>query len=838
MTPKSVSFKSVWDKISCKNDTSLDPLDVSLSHVPIVNTSPVIHDVSSPILNPKRFLIDRPLKISSEFVVSEFDTEIKEFCTDNIDELITPGPYDRRSRDSNDSGVSTVVFSDKIKLNQSDSRSSEYSPNPLSNPERSDSINTTFEEVNCPENYGYSDSNPDHIYHTPVQKYRNANKSYENFTISSNLSESDKIFGEIKSDDSFFYKLLDKSWPLSSGKGSFDLENPEVSDDLIVNEQNEPPIQLDLDTPKEIEIKDSGELSQDDNVIKILVFTDTHLGFKEDDSFRGNDSLNTFEELLFIAKHLEVDLILHSGDFFDKNMPSRTTIWLMYFDDCMNWLRYRTMDLLSKYLLSSMSKLKVNTSGVESAKLISFEKGVANNPLGDLSYFSNVSKEYLTPFFVIHGNHGKFRTSYLLSDNPTYQHSLSPIDILDVAGLVTYFGRGFDLDNVLIRPIKISKGDVKIALYGIGWIKDERLVEMFNNNKIKFEQCEDFDKYYKILLLHQNRYPRRGVNDHDYITTSMIPEWFDLVIWGHEHESIKFPQKSSFENFQILQLGSTIQTCLVPAELPPKHTCLIHVSSESVNFYPISLKTTRKFISDELPNLNKDELSHMDHESLHEYLKKAVEKVLENSEANFTTELNSLSLSEELDLPYISKIKALINKASCPLVRIKVDPSVFEMINPKLFGSSFIGKVANPNDILKMKKVEVEEGSKMKSDNIKKNMKQQVLSSIGDNCQLSLLLESELSEAVGRFANAMESQTILEYVRRRVALIQEYLKTRMKETVSDQLSEDDKTRADRLEAGTKRDLNGSGVKNYESYLNHIMEEYNKPPQEMANGRLE
>ncbi|XP_953263.1 double-strand break repair protein, putative [Theileria annulata] len=835
MTPKSVSFKSVWDKIVCKNDTNIDSLDVSLNHVPIVNTSPVIQESSPTLLTQKRLLIDRPLKFSSDFTVSEFDSEIKEFCADNIDELITPGALDRCNKDSNDSGVSTVVFSDKIKINQGDLRISEFSPNPLRNTERSDSINTTIVESNYGYNSVFSDLNSDHNYHTPVQKYVNKNQS--TFSFNSNRSLNDKIFDGIKSDDSFFYKLIDKSEPFSSFKSPFSLENPEISVNFSQNEQNGAPMQLDSDVSKEFEFKDLDE-SEDDNVVKILVFTDTHLGYKEDDPFRGNDSLNTFEELLFIAKHLEVDFILHSGDLFDKNMPSRTTMYLLIINSLMNGIRYRTMDLLSTYLLSSMSKIKVDKSEVESAKLISFDKGVANNPLGDLAYSSGVSKEFLTPFFVIHGNH----------DNPTYQHSLSPIDILDVAGLVTYFGRVFDLENVVIKPIKISKGDVKIALYGLGWIKDERLVEMFNKNMVKFEQCEEFDKYYKILMIHQNRYPRRGINDHDYVTTNMIPEWFDLVIWGHEHESIKFPQKSSFENFQILQLGSTIQTCLVPAEIPPKHACLIHITTENVNFYPISLKSTRKFISDELPNLNTYEKPHMNAEELQNYLKKEVEKLLENSEANFTTELNSLSLSEELSLQNLSKIQSIIHKASCPLVRIKVDGSVFEVINPKLFGSSFIGKVANPNDILKMKKLEVEESSEVKSEHVRKKMKQQVLSSIGDNCQLSLLLESELNEAVNRFANGMESQIILEYVRGRVSLIQEYIKTRMRETVSDQLSEDlyselidkfihDKTEEDRVLAVSKGDQTSSATKNYDTYLNYIIEEDNKESQEI-NGRCE
>ena len=64
----------------------------------------------------------------------------------------------------------------------------------------------------------------------------------------------------------------------------------------------------------------------DENTFKILIATDTHLGYKGEDPIRGNDSFRTFEEILQIGRRENVDFMLHAGDLFDENKPSRTTL--------------------------------------------------------------------------------------------------------------------------------------------------------------------------------------------------------------------------------------------------------------------------------------------------------------------------------------------------------------------------------------------------------------------------------------------------------------------------------------------------------------------------------
>ena len=59
------------------------------------------------------------------------------------------------------------------------------------------------------------------------------------------------------------------------------------------------------------------------DLLRILVATDTHVGYKERDKIRGNDSFVTLEEILQIGKNEDVDFVLHGGDLYDENKPSR-----------------------------------------------------------------------------------------------------------------------------------------------------------------------------------------------------------------------------------------------------------------------------------------------------------------------------------------------------------------------------------------------------------------------------------------------------------------------------------------------------------------------------------
>ena len=64
-----------------------------------------------------------------------------------------------------------------------------------------------------------------------------------------------------------------------------------------------------------------------DDILKILVSTDNHVGYLERDPIRGEDSFLAFEEVLALAGAHDVDLVLLAGDLFHENKPSRYTLW-------------------------------------------------------------------------------------------------------------------------------------------------------------------------------------------------------------------------------------------------------------------------------------------------------------------------------------------------------------------------------------------------------------------------------------------------------------------------------------------------------------------------------
>ena len=104
--------------------------------------------------------------------------------------------------------------------------------------------------------------------------------------------------------------------------------------------------------------------------------------------------------------------------------------------------------------------------------------------------FSNPAHDALNPGAA--GNH----------DDPAGAENLSAIDLLSTCGLVNYFGKhvltGSGTGKIKIKPVLMRKGNTKLALYGLGYIRDARLHQMFS---IKGNVC----------LLYTSPSPRDGL---------------------------------------------------------------------------------------------------------------------------------------------------------------------------------------------------------------------------------------------------------------------------------------------------------------------------------------
>ena len=246
----------------------------------------------------------------------------------------------------------------------------------------------------------------------------------------------------------------------------------------------------------------STSCSNHSNTFTILIATDLHLGYKEKDAERRRDSLITFEEVLLKAQEYDVDFILLGGDMFHANKPSRHIV-------------NEAMSLIRQYCHGD----KACAFQLISDKSVNF---------GHTSFpHANHEDPHLKiriPIFTIHGNH----------DDPIGLGNLCAIDVFHTAGLINYFGKSASFDHVEINPILLQKGTTKLALYGLGAMKDERLHKLFDTGKVQMiRPQQDTDSCFNCFVFHQNRAAHTPTN---HIPESFLPDFLDLVIWGHEHE--------------------------------------------------------------------------------------------------------------------------------------------------------------------------------------------------------------------------------------------------------------------------------------------------------------
>ena len=316
------------------------------------------------------------------------------------------------------------------------------------------------------------------------------------------------------------------------------------------------------------------------------------------------------------------------------------------------------------------------------------------------------------PIFIIHGNH----------DDPTREgttEALSALDILAEAGLINYFGRADQVDDIHIKPVLIEKGPVKVALYGLGYVRDERLHRAFRDKKVKFTKAdgpgEDGD-WYNVMLIHQNR-AQKGRGEKNCVAESMIPDFMDFVIWGHEHECEIRPVEKG--KFYLSQPGSSIAVSLVESEALPKHVGILEIRRDRNGFasrlIPVPLKTVRPFLLDtsvelseeptlkDIPEANKQD-------AVMEFLTNRVNQMLEDYRAKLRHEGK---LVDDLDLSPAER--EALRKRQTPLIRLKVEHSKFPTINLRRFGAQFATTVANYDDILQFwkKKVITAPGSRI-----------------------------------------------------------------------------------------------------------------------------
>ncbi|OOG00682.1 hypothetical protein ASPCADRAFT_158962, partial [Aspergillus carbonarius ITEM 5010] len=400
----------------------------------------------------------------------------------------------------------------------------------------------------------------------------------------------------------------------------------------------------------------------DAETIRILVSTDNHVGYNERDPIRGDDSWKSFHEVMCLAKEHDVDMVLLAGDLFHENKPSRKSMYQVMRSIRMNCLGDKPCEL---EMLSDASE---NFQGA----------------------FNHVNYEDLDinvaiPIFSIHGNH----------DDPSGEGHLAALDLLQVSGLLNYYGRTPESDNIQIRPVLLQKGRTKLALYGMSNVRDERLFRTFRDNKVKFYQPSiQKEDWFNLICVHQNHYAHTETG---YLPENFLPEFLDLVIWGHEHECLINPRMNPETKFHVMQPGSSVATSLVPGEAVAKHVAILSVTGREFKCEPIRLKSVRPFAMREIvlseeKGAQKLARKENNRTEVTRFLMSIVEELIEEAKAEWLESQDETAEGEELEVPL-------------PLVRLRVETSTpdggsYDCENPQRFSNRFVGKVANVNDVV------------------------------------------------------------------------------------------------------------------------------------------
>ncbi|KAG9030676.1 meiotic recombination [Tulasnella sp. JGI-2019a] len=494
-----------------------------------------------------------------------------------------------------------------------------------------------------------------------------------------------------------------------------------------------------------------------DDIIKIMLATDNHIGYMERDPVRGQDAINTFKEILELAVKYDVDFVLLGGDLFHENRPSR---------DCL----YRTSALLREYSLADKP--------VQIELLSDPDEGKADGCTFPAINYEDPNLNVGIPVFSIHGNH----------DDPQGagpEGALCALDLLSVSGLINYIGK-VDLSSadtttaephgIEIKPVLLRKGQTQLALYGVGNVKDQRMHFELRSNRVRMFMPRNKDDWFNILVVHQNRVRH---NAQEFVPEGMFDDSINLVVWGHEHDCRIEPEEVPGKPYFITQPGSSVATSLSDGESIPKKVAFLEIQGKEFQMTPIPLRTVRPFVMEEI-NLSEiaeeEGLSLGDKMEINKYLRSRVEALIARAGEEWEQRnQEAIAAGDEPLQPML------------PLIRLKVDTTgVSEMSNPIRFGQEFQGRVANPKELLVFQRAKKQSKRAVQADlpalsiddpelSVQQKLERVRVAQLVEEYlgaqELQLLGEHGMSDAVQVFVDKEDSTAIKTYFQKSLSMI-------------------------------------------------------------------
>lgn len=182
-----------------------------------------------------------------------------------------------------------------------------------------------------------------------------------------------------------------------------------------------------------------------------------------------------------------------------------------------------------------------------------------------------------------------------------------------------------------------------------------------------------------------------------FLAEEKLPDFLDMIIWGHEHECKIDPWYNAEQNFHVMQPGSSIATSLMPGEAVPKHVAVLSITGRDYTVEPIRLKTVRPFVMREIVLSQEGKAMKLvkkpnNRTLLTEFLTKIVDDMIQQA----GDEWRAAQGEEERDDD---------EKPPSPLIRLRVEYTApeggnFDCENPQRFSNRFTGRVANVKDVV------------------------------------------------------------------------------------------------------------------------------------------
>lgn len=469
------------------------------------------------------------------------------------------------------------------------------------------------------------------------------------------------------------------------------------------------------------------------DTFRILLTTDNHVGYMENDQIRGDDSWKTFAEILSIGRERDVDFILQGGDLFHVNSPTKKS----YYHVMRSLREHCWCDKPIEY------KLVSDPSDAMAAKHFTYPA----------EYDMNVNVGM--PLYAISGNH----------DDATGEELLSPLDVLGVSGLLNHFGRVIDNEQISICPLLFNKGSTNLALYGLHSIREERLMKTMASGNLEFLEPDTGDdgtiQWFNLMCIHQNHVHRPGVK---VVEETSLPTFLDFILWGHEHDCRPVAMRNDITGSYILQAGSSIATSLTEGETLDKHVYILSIKGKDFSLEPIKLKTVRPFVmKDVILSRTGLRATSSNKKEVLNFLMMQVELMIEK--ANSVWKENNVELFEE----------GIVTEADIPLplIRLRVEYSGgYEVENPRYFSNRFVGKVANVNDVVlfyKKKKYQDRNGRKLLVD--KGECESDIDDEVNDDNEdlLGFANEDEENNILGMINDKINDQDLILLTKKKVS---------------------------------------------------------------------